>query len=59
MSPTPCRGKGRIILVLGMYPNLIIAKESIHEGKNLMAHTFVYDLVNERRRVIFFGTEND
>ena len=36
--------------------NLIVPRESIHEGEGLMTHTSIDDLVNEWGRVIVLGT---
>ena len=36
--------------------NLIVARESIHEGEGLMTHTSIDDLVDESGRVNVLGT---
>ena len=36
--------------------NLVIARESIHEGKRFASSTIVENLINERCRIIVFGT---
>jgi hypothetical protein len=43
-------------MVSRMNLDLIIAQESIHKGKNLMAHASNENLVDKRHEVIIFGT---
>jgi hypothetical protein len=44
------------VLIHGKNINLIIARETIHQGEDLTSGTFVNDLVNERGGIIFFRT---
>ena len=39
-----------------MYLNLVIARESVHEGESLVAGTIIDDLIDERRWEVVFGT---
>jgi hypothetical protein len=39
-----------------VYLNLVIARESVHEGEGLVAGAVVDDLIDEGRREVVFGT---
>lgn len=46
--------KSSPILVLGMYLNLVIIKETVHKGNNFMSCVSINELVNEGCGIIFF-----
>jgi len=48
--------KGNLVIVLGLDLDLAISQESTHEGKDLVARTFINNLINEKHQVIVFGT---
>lgn len=45
-----------LILVLGTYPNLVVARESIHQGEGFMADARIHYLINKRCQNIIFRT---
>ena len=53
---TPWGGKCGFILIPWMDLDLVVARESIHEGYSLMACIAINNLVDERGREVFFGT---
>jgi hypothetical protein len=53
---TPWGGKCGFILIYWMDLNLIVARETIHEGHSLVAFTIIDNLDDERGREVVFGT---
>ena len=47
--------EGRLILVAGVHPDLIIAQESIHEVEELVASSDIHYEVNSGRGKLSFG----
>jgi hypothetical protein len=46
--------KHSFMLVFFFYLNMIIARETIHEGKYFTSNTFINDLINEWGMIIMF-----
>jgi hypothetical protein len=53
---TPWGGKCSFILICWVNLDLIVARETIHEGQSLVACTVIDNLVDERGREVVFGT---
>jgi hypothetical protein len=53
---TPWGSKCGFILICWMDLDLIVARETIHEGQGLMACTVIDNLVDERGWEVVFGT---
>jgi hypothetical protein len=46
----------RFVLIGWVNLNLVIARESVHEGESLVANTIIDDLIDEGHREVVFGT---
>jgi hypothetical protein len=55
-TSTPWGSKCSFILIRWMDLDLVVSRETIHEGQSLVACTVIDDLVNERGREVVFGT---
>jgi hypothetical protein len=56
MQNTPRGNECGFVLIGGVNLNLVIARESVHEGESLVAGTIVDNLINERRWKVVLGT---
>src|ERR1700722_9086089 len=53
---TPRGNECSFILIGWVYLNLVIARESVHEGESLVAGAVINDLIDEGRWEVVFGT---
>ena len=52
----PRTDESSFMLVVFFYGNLVVSRESIHEGKRFASGTIVKNLINERCRIVVFWT---